>query len=142
MDDKAYRVLVLASEPTDLHHLYRLIETAPECFNLQAVNMDSQSIDTAFPLSDRPDVIVLVSDITTPADIQTVTDVCRSAADTPVVLLTNSSDTWTRHRATVAGVADCLLSWRFDAGVLALGLAYAIDRQRLAMEFPADAIAI
>ena len=144
MDDKAYHLLVLASEPDDQHHLNELIVQAPACFNLQAVHPDTHTADAAMAHFQQPDVILLVSDISLPSEMATVTDICRSADDTPVVLLTNDSDVWTRHRAIAAGVADSLLGWRFNAGVLALVVTNAIERQHqtMTMEFHADAVAM
>ena len=144
MDDKTHHILILASEPEDLHCLTELIEQAPACFNLHTVHPDTRTADGALPHFQQPDAILLVSDIATPSEMQTVADVCRSADDTPVVLLTNDSDVWTRHRAFAAGAADSLLGWRFNAGILALVVTNAIERQHqtMTMEFHADAVAM
>ena len=144
MDDKAYHILVLAAEPDDQQHLIELIDQAPACFNLHSVHPNTNNVSAELSRFQKPDAILLVGDIATPSELQTVTDVCRSAGNTPVVLLTNDSDVWTRHRAIAAGVADSLLGWRFNAGILALVVTNAVDRQHqtMTMEFHADAVAM
>jgi DNA-binding NarL/FixJ family response regulator len=142
MDDKAYHVLVLAADPDDLHHLIGLIDEAPACFNLETLHLNTRTFESGIPHTQQPDVILLVSDISLPSEMDTVTDVCHSAGETPVVLLTNDSDVWTRHRAIAAGTADSLLGWRFNAGILAMVLTNAVERQHQTMEFHADAVAM
>lgn len=139
MDDKTHPVLVLADDATDARCLCKMIRSAPDSFDLRVSRLDSAAVVSSYVAAEKPEAILLETDLDTDTDLAVVASVCHSVGDVPVVLVTPTTDESRHTQALAGGAAGCLTKWKFDNTSLAQTLSDAIRRKLPSPEFRSNA---
>ena len=122
-----HHVLVLEPDVHDAHRLCTMIRAVETTCELRVWHLDTRQIQTAVA-PPAPDVVLLEADLSSEAELDTISDLCRTC-DSPVVIITATRDGDRHRRALDCGVADCLIKWQFNEWDLARRLSNAIQQR-------------